>query len=166
MSTKYYIDGFGKVLEIIHDPDNEKSEKKQVKLLKVMGFSRDSKLSNLEAELIMSQSPIEGIDNKDVVLNLTTYTLKVGEKIIFPTGELSFLERSSLHNAVTINGVKLISTTTGKIMNLPPKKEGVVYIVTRDVAEASLRDDFMYLEKMTENENENVMEVSLFVNVV
>ena len=163
---EYFIDKFGKVLEITYDADDDKSVKKQTKLLEIMGFSRDSQLSKLEAELIISKSPIEGIDHKDVVLNLTTYTLKVGEKIIFPTGELSFLERSSLHNAVTINGVKLISTTTGKIMNLPPKKEGVVYIVTRDVAEASLRDDFMYPEKMTENENENVMEVSLFVNVV
>jgi len=164
MTTEFYINKFGKVLEITYDSDNERSIRKQTKVLKAMDFSIDSRLSNAEAESIISQSPIEGIDNKDVVLNLTTYTLKVGEKIIFPTGELPFLERSSLHNAVTINGVKLISSTTGKIMNLPPKKDGIVYVVSRDVAEASLRDDFMYPEKMTEKEN--LMEVSLFVNIV
>ena len=164
MTTEFYINKFGKVLEITYDSDNERSIRKQTKVLKAMDFSIDSRLSNAEAESIISQSPIEGIDNKDVVLNLTTYTLKVGEKIIFPTGELPFLERSSLHNAVTINGVKLISSTTGKLMNLPPKKDGIVYVVSRDVAEASLRDDFMYPEKMTEKEN--LMEVSLFVNIV
>ena len=161
---EYFIDKLGKVISTTYDPDNESSVKKQEKLLKVAGVCRDNILSNAEAESILAQPPIDGIDNRDKILNLTTYNLNVGGKIIYPTGELPFLERASLHNAVTINGIPLISTTTGKIMNLPPKSDGIVYIVPREVAEASLRDDFMYIEKMVEK-NE-YMEVSLFVNIV
>ena len=162
--VEYHVDLFGNILEISFDPDSSESIKKRNKILKSEDMPIDSHgISSIEADQLMSQTVGPIVDDEVIMINLTPYSLRVGGSIITPTGELPFLERTTFHNRVSINGVALSNTTCGNIIGLPKKKEGTMLIVTKDVAVAACRDDLTYPEL---KEQKDHMEVVRLISVV
>jgi len=69
-------------------------------------------------------------------INLTPHDIKVGDRIFPASGKIARV--SSVHNKlIEIDGIPVYTVEYGKIVDLPPEKKGVIYIVSSMVLEAA-----------------------------
>lgn len=65
-----------------------------------------------------------------------------------------------------IGKIEICCAKKGEVINLPPKEVGVLYIVSKLVAEVSQRDDFLVPDRMLKNNDGGVIACRCFSKVV
>lgn len=108
------------------------------------------------------------------LINLTPHAVTViiddqQQITIPPSGQVArCTEITESNGAVNLDGfqIPVVKKRFGQVLNLPPKQEGVYYIVSLAVAQAARRDDLLIPDELVRDKNGVILGCRRFAKVM